>query len=83
MAHAPHHHQYHNKEEEESKEQVSHPLHGYDFSILKDPQTAKKMSGCAKCGICHKLARKVVELSCSAHEDDLEAPVYFEICLKS
>ncbi len=67
------------QQEQKELEQVE----GYDISTAKDPEVAKKLLECAKCGICHKLARKVVELSCEQHSEDLEVPVYCEGCLKS
>ncbi len=53
---------------------------GYDFDSLKDPQVAKKLY---KCGLCRKMARKAVELSCPAHDEDLVSSIYCEKCLKS
>ncbi len=58
----------------------SPPQQGYDPSCLKDPELAKRLFCC---GLCHKVARKAVELSCAHHEDDLKLSVYCETCLSS
>ncbi len=65
--------------QEEAKEEFEE-LRGYDFDCLKDPEAAKKLYSC---GLCEKLARKAVELSCPPHDEDLTISLYCETCLKS
>ncbi len=70
-------------EEKELNSEELPNLGGYDFSMLKDPEVARKIFESARCGICKKLPRKVVELSCDNHQDDMELPVYCEGCIQS
>ncbi len=64
---------------EERKEEMEDPRI-YDFSCLKDPEVAKKM---LSCGLCKKLAKDAVELTCSQHLELLVISVFCEGCLTS
>ncbi len=51
---------------------------GYEPSLFQDPELAKKLFSC---GLCLKVARKAVELSCPSHEEDLKLSIFCETCL--
>ncbi len=60
-------------------------LLGYYWELLVDPEKGKPY----ECGICHLLARQVVELICAQHledessDDEIEMGVYCQNCLES
>ncbi len=75
-------------QEEEKKQSIEPPIanppkqqlfeEGYNPSHFQDPELAKKLF---QCGLCQKVARKAVELSCDDHGDDEKLPIYCELCL--
>ncbi len=54
--------------EHEEKEETSLEMSSscYDWECLEEPSLAKQFYSC---GLCHNLAKDVVELSCEEHED--------------